>query len=160
MAHALFPGTFDPPTLGHLDIVTRASGLLGRVTIGLAEHPSKKALFSVEERTELWRECVGGLSGVDVQPIEGLVVHACQAIGCDLIVRGVRSGTDFDYEMQMAGTNRSIAPGFDTLFLPAAPQLAHITSTLVRQIAHLGGEVEGFVPAPIVGALEARFRRS
>lgn len=155
--HALFPGTFDPPTLGHLDLVGRAARLFGRVTVGLAEHHSKEAFFGADERLALWRACLSGLEGADVVLLRGLVVDACRELGCQVIVRGVRSGSDFDYEAQMAGTNRALAPAIETALLVTRPELAHISSTLVRQIASMGGDTSPLVPPPVAAALRARF---
>ena len=154
--HALFPGTFDPPTLGHLDVLGRAARLFGRVTVALADHPTKEALLPMDERLRLLRECTSGLEGVEVARWDGLVVDACDALGCDVIVRGVRCGSDFDYEAQLAGTNRTLRPRIDTVLLPSAPEHAHVTSTLVRQIARLKGDTNALVPAPVEAALRAR----
>lgn len=158
--HALFPGTFDPPTLGHLDLVARAARLFGRVSVAIAEHHSKRALFAPEERIGLWRAALEGPEGVegaDVVLLRGLVVDAAGALGCDVIVRGVRSGTDFDYEAQMAGTNRVLSRTLETALLVTRPELAHVSSTLVRQIASMGGDCSALVPAPVAAALRARF---
>jgi pantetheine-phosphate adenylyltransferase len=155
--HALLPGTFDPPTLGHLDLAGRAARLFGRVTVGLAEHPSKQALFAVEERLALLRECLAGIEGAGVVLLRGLVVDAARELGCQVIVRGVRSGTDFDYEAQMAGTNRVLAPEVETALLVTRADLSHISSTLVRQIASMGGDASPLVPSPVAAALRARF---
>lgn len=154
---ALFPGTFDPFTLGHLDLVERALGLFGEVTVAVAAHPDKRHLFDAGERVELASEATAGLEGVDVRAIDGLVVDAATRLGCDAIVRGVRSGTDFDYEVQMARTNRAMAPALDTVLLAPSPATGHISSTLVRQIASLRGDVSAFVPACVARALERRF---
>ena len=155
-SHVLFPGTFDPPTLGHLDLVQRATRLFARVTVGLAEHPTKAALFTVEERVALLEQCVAGSRNVAVVRLDGLVVQACEELGCDAILRGLRSGGDYDYEAQMARTNRSMLPRIDTVFLASAPEFAHISSTLVRQIAQLGGDVSLFVPENVAKALRKR----
>jgi pantetheine-phosphate adenylyltransferase len=155
--HVLFPGTFDPPTLGHLDLVARAARLFARVTLGVAENASKQALLGVEERLALLRESTAGIDNVAVVRVEGLVVEACRRLGADAILRGLRSGSDFDYEAQMAGTNRVLAPGVDTVFLAASPGVAHVSSTLVRQIASLGGDCSAFVPPPVAAALARRF---
>src|SRR4051812_19040077 len=112
--HALFPGTFDPFTLGHLDLVRRALSLFGRVTVGVASNSEKRTLFNAEERIELVRAAVKGLAGVSVTTIPGLVVQACEDLSADVIVRGVRSTTDFDFEVQMARTNKSLLPRVDT----------------------------------------------
>jgi len=151
--HALFPGSFDPFTLGHLDLVRRAAALFGRVSVGVAHNPSKRTLFDLGERVALIREAVGGIAGVEVVPIEGLVVQAAGALGATVLVRGVRSGTDFDFETQMALTNRTLAPRIDTVFFVPGAQYAHVSSTLVRQIAELGGDVTPFVPEPVARAL-------
>lgn len=159
-AHALFPGTFDPPTLGHLDLVRRAAALFGRVTVMLAEHPTKQAVLTVEERLELLQRCVAGIAGVEVRRHDGLVVQACEELGCTVIVRGVRCGTDFDYEAQMAACNRAMLPRIDTVLLATSPELAHVTGTLVRQIVRMGGQVEPFVPQPVAVLLRRRFPAS
>lgn len=157
--HVLIPGTYDPPTLGHLDLVRRASALFERTTVALAEHPTKASLFAVEERLALLRECAAGLPGVEIVRLDGLVVDACEGLGCDAIVRGVRNGTDYAYEAQMAGTNRALLPRIDTLLLATSPEVAHVTSTLVRQIASMGGDVSALVPGPVASALRERFGR-
>ncbi|MCZ6597303.1 MAG: pantetheine-phosphate adenylyltransferase [Planctomycetota bacterium] len=162
-SHALFPGTFDPPTLGHLDVVRRAAALFGRVTVGLADHPTKAGVkagkdgwLPVEERLDLLRECTAGIGGVEVVRIEGLVVDAAEELGATCIVRGVRSGTDFDYEVEMARTNRMLAR-IDTCFLASSPETVHVTATLVRQIAGLGRDVSAMVPGPVAALLRERF---
>ncbi len=155
--HVLLPGTFDPPTLGHLDLLERAARLFARVTIGLAENASKQALFEVEERLALLTACAAGLENVSVVRVQGLVIEACRALGADAILRGLRSGSDFDYEAQMARTNRVLAPGVDTIFLASSPAVAHVSSTLVRQIASLGGDCSALVPPPVAAALARRF---
>ncbi len=158
--HVLFPGTFDPPTLGHLDLVRRAAALFGRVTVAVADHPSKTALFSVEERLALLEESTAGIPGVAVARISGLVVDACKDLGATAIVRGVRNGTDFDYELELARTNRAMLPEADTVLLAPAPEFAHVSATLVRQIASLGGDVDPFVPPPVAEALRRRFPKN
>jgi len=155
--HALFPGTFDPPTVGHLDLVERALALFDRVTIAIAYNPEKKTLFDVEERLELCRLATRALPAVGVVAIRGLVVQACRDLAAHVIVRGVRSGTDFDYEVQMARTNRQMLAEVDTILLAPAPEHAHVSSTLVRQIATLGGDYRPFVPPEIALALGRRF---
>jgi len=154
--HALFPGSFDPVTLGHLDLVRRAQALFGRVSVAIAANPEKTGLFSGRERVELFRGAVAGLPGVEVLEIEGLVVEAARKLGCDVIVRGVRSGTDFDYEISMARTNRALLPAIDTVLLAPPPEYAHISASLVRQIARMGGDVSSFVPENVLHALEER----
>jgi len=158
-SHLLFPGTFDPPTLGHVDLVRRALGLFDRITVAIAEHPTKDALFTSAERAELFRASLAGLEGANVVTLEGLVVEGCARLECDAILRGVRSGSEFDYEARMAITNRRLTPGYETVLLVTSPDLQHITATLVRQIARMGGDVSSLVPAPVLEGLSKRFRR-
>lgn len=157
--HALFPGTFDPFTLGHLDLVRRAGAVFGRVTVGVAHNAEKRTLFTAEERVRLAREATRDLPDVGVALVEGLVVHAAAKLGATVLVRGVRSGTDFDFETQMAHTNRSMLPEVDTVFFVPAPAFAHVSSTLVRQIAELGGDPAPFVPECVARALAERSKR-
>jgi pantetheine-phosphate adenylyltransferase len=151
--HALFPGSFDPVTLGHVDLVTRALALVSRGTVAVAVNPDKAGLFSADERVDLLRRSLAHLDRVGVELAPGLVVEAARDFGCDLILRGVRSGSDFDYEAAMARTNRVLSPGLETLLMVPAPELAHVSSTLVRQIALCGGDPSAFVPAPVAAAL-------
>lgn len=153
----LLPGTFDPPTLGHLDLLERAARLFARVTVGLAGNDTKQVLFESEERFALLGASIAGLENVSVVRVEGLVIEACRALGADAVLRGLRSGSDFDYEAQMARTNRVLAPGVDTIFLASSPAVAHVSSTLVRQIARLGGDCSALVPPPVAAALARRF---
>ena len=157
-SHALFPGTFDPPTFGHLDLIRRGLSLFDHVTVAVAAHPSKQTSLSADERCALLESSTVDLDRVTVTRIEGLVVDAAEALGCNAILRGVRSGTDFDYEVTMARTNRELLPRIDTVLLVPDATHAHITSTLVRQIASLGGDVRAFVPEPVAVALERRAR--
>ena len=155
--HALFPGTFDPFTLGHLEILERAIALFGRVTVGVARNSGKRGIFEPDERAELVRGAVGRLAGVEVVLIPGLVVDACEELGADAIVRGVRGSADLDLEIRMARTNRTLLPRIDTVLLAPSPALAHVSSSLVREIAALGGDVSAFVPPNVAEALRARF---
>jgi pantetheine-phosphate adenylyltransferase len=162
--HALFPGSFDPVTLGHVDLVARALAIFERVTVAVAVNPDKPGLFSAEERVDLLRKSLAGLPAgsrerVAVELVPGLVVDACRDFGCDIILRGVRSGSDFDYEAAMARTNRVMRPQVETLLLVPAPELAHVSSTLVRQIAACGGDALAFVPPPVALALRQRQNR-
>lgn len=157
----LYSGSFDPVTHGHVDVLAQALDLADRVVVAIGVHPAKKPLFSFEERVEMIAEAVAGL-GVDPARVEvvafsDLVVSAAARAGAGAIVRGLRDGTDLDYEMQMAGMNGAMAPTIRTLFLPASPAVRHITATLVRQIAAMGGDVAPFVPASVARRLAARF---
>lgn len=151
---ALYPGTFDPLTNGHLDMLRAAFRLCDRLVVAIGVHPSKKPMLTTDDRVALIRQVAGPLardSGVelDVLTFENLVVEFASEVGAGILIRGLRDGTDLDYEMQMAGMNRSMAPDLQTVFLPAGPGERHIAATLVRQIATMGGDISGFVPEPV-----------
>jgi pantetheine-phosphate adenylyltransferase len=160
---ALYTGSFDPLTNGHLDLIESAAGFCDELVIALGVHPGKMPLLSVDERTELIRQCCEGLVAgksctLSVTSFSGLAVEAARAMGATLLLRGLRDGADLDYEMQMAGMNAAMAPEIQTLFLPASPGVRHITATLVRQIAGLGGDVSHFVPPLVAEALTQKLR--
>ena len=158
---ALYPGSFDPMTLGHLDILRQSMRLFDRVVVAIGVHPGKTPLFSFEERAGLIREVLvadpKSACAVEIVSFGGLVVDLAKEEGATALVRGVRDGSDLDYEMQMAGMNGSLAPALVTLFLPAAPPLRPITATLVRQIAAMSGDVSAFVPSTVAAALRLKF---
>jgi pantetheine-phosphate adenylyltransferase len=158
---ALFPGSFDPVTNGHLDLVRKAAGLADRLVIAVGTHPGKSPLFSVDDRLAMLREvCVpiGRDSGVDVHctTFDDLVVSAANRVGATILIRGLRSAADFDYEIGMAGMNHVMAPGVQTVFLPASSMVRPITATLVRQIAAMGGDVSPFVPPQVLARLKSK----
>ncbi|MBN8558663.1 MAG: pantetheine-phosphate adenylyltransferase [Burkholderiales bacterium] len=155
---AVYPGTFDPITLGHEDIVRRAARLFDRVVIAVATAHHKKTLFTLEERLAIPREALADLPQVSVEPFTGLVTAFAVAQGARVMVRGVRSVTDFDYEAQLAGMNRALVPEVDTVFLTADSATQHISSTLVREISMLGGAVAQFVSPPVLAHLERQRR--
>ncbi len=157
--HALFPGTFDPPTLGHIALIERAARLFDSVTVALAQHPTKRFMFSVEERRALLEACTVGVPGVRIEQLEGLTIDGCRQLGCSVIVRGVRSGTDFDYEVTLARNNRTLLPSVDTVLLVPDPGLAHITSGIVREVASMGGDASAMVPAPVAEALRVKLHK-
>jgi len=159
-SHALFPGTFDPVTLGHLDLVRRAAALFSRVTVAVARHPEKRELFSLERRLELLRQVLDGIPGVEVTALDGLVVAGCRQVGAGVVVRGARTAGDFEYEAQMARSNRAMAPEIETVVLASSAEHAHISSTLVRQVAEMGGDLAPFVPPAVARALASRTQRS
>ena len=142
---AIYPGTFDPLTLGHEDLVRRACPLFGRVIVAVAVAHHKKTLFSLDERMDMVREALYDCPQVQVEPFEGLVTEFAAAHSAKVMVRGLRSGTDFDYEFQLAGMNRALMPHIETIFVPTSSQYQFISSTLVREIATLGGAVAQFV---------------
>src|SRR6185437_3303288 len=158
---ALYAGSFDPVTNGHIDVVRQAVRLADRLVLAIGVHPGKVPLFSAEERLAMLQETCGPLAkaaGCDLVCVtfDDLVVTAAVRAGAGILIRGLRDGTDLDYEMQMAGMNGSMAPQIQTVFLPASPQVRPITATLVRQIAGMGGDVSTFVPASVGAKLKAR----
>lgn len=144
-----YPGTFDPLHLGHLSIIRRAARLVDRLVVGVATNPSKSPLFTLDERVAAVARETAGFGRVDVVPFRGLVVAFARAHGAGVLVRGLRSATDLDYEAQMAGMNARLAPDVETLFLLAEPALQPIASSLVRDVARLGGDVSAFVTAAV-----------
>jgi pantetheine-phosphate adenylyltransferase len=156
LRRAVFPGTFDPVTLGHVDLVRRAAALFDEVIVAPAAHHDKRHVFSVEERVALLREAVRDVPGVRVEALGGLLVDGAARLAARTVVRGVRNATDLEYERQMAHTNRTLAPWLDTVLLLSSPEHAHVSSTLVRQIARLGGDVTPFVPAHVAAALRSK----
>ncbi len=159
---ALYPGSFDPVTNGHIDILGQALSLADKVVVAIGIHPGKQPLFTFEERVGLIRASSLAAFGADVTArisviaFDTLVIDVARKEGALVLVRGLRDGTDLDYEMQMAGMNGTLAPDIKTVFLPASPPVRHITATLVRQIARMGGDITAFVPAPVAGPLVAR----
>jgi pantetheine-phosphate adenylyltransferase len=159
---ALYPGSFDPVTNGHIDIVRQAVGLAGRLVLAIGVHPGKAPLFAFEERLAMLTETCGPIAkaaGAEMActAFDGLVVDLARREGATILIRGLRDSTDFDYEMQMAGMNGAMAPGIQTVFLPASPAVRPITATLVRQIARMGGDVSAFVPPIVAARLKAKF---
>ncbi|MFY8192765.1 MAG: pantetheine-phosphate adenylyltransferase [Limnohabitans sp.] len=153
---AVYSGTFDPITLGHEDVVYRASQMFDKVVVAVATAHHKKTMFSLDERLAMAQELTQNLSNVTVLPFTGLLCDFVQSQGARVIVRGLRSVTDYDYETQMAGMNRHLAPEVDTVFLHTSATVQHISSTWVREIATLGGKVEGLVSPAVLKALQAK----
>ncbi|MHB8272039.1 pantetheine-phosphate adenylyltransferase [Bradyrhizobium sp.] len=159
---ALYPGSFDPVTNGHLDVVSHAVGLCDRLVVAIGVHPGKKPLFSIEERLDMVEAIFAPVASAagcafDCTTYDNLTVVAAQKNGATIMIRGLRDGTDLDYEMQLAGMNQAMAPEVQTVFVPASPGVRPITATLVRQIAAMGGDVSAFVPAGVVASLKAKF---
>jgi len=153
---ALYPGSFDPFTYGHLDIVRRAAVLFDRLEVTVAVNSAKEPLFPAEERCRLIRECVADVEGVTVHPFEGLLVDRARARGAVALVRGLRQLSDFDYEFRMAFANRRLHGDLETVFLMTSEDHALISASIVREIHAWGGDVSSFVPEPVRRALEAR----
>lgn len=159
---AIYAGSFDPPTNGHLDVVRSASRLSDHLVLAVGIHPGKAPLFSTEERLAMLHEICAPIAAEEGATLEAvtfadLVVSAARRAGATLLIRGLRDGTDLDYEMQMAGMNGTMAPEIQTVFLPASPRVRPITATLVRQIASMGGDVAPFVPPTVLARLKAKF---
>jgi len=155
---AIYPGTFDPITHGHTDLIDRASRLFDKVIVAVAAKPGKNPAFSLDERLTLARIALEKQDGVEVCCFEGLLVEFARQKGAKAILRGLRAVSDFDYEFQLAGMNRKLAPDIETLFLTPAEQYANISSSLVREIAALGGDVSPFVHKKIVAELAQKLR--
>lgn len=164
MTVAFYPGSFDPMTNGHLDVLIQSLNIASSVIVAVGIHPGKTPLFSFDERAALIRDSLlqalpEAASRISVVSFDNLVVDAARKHGASILLRGLRDGTDLDYEMQMAGMNRQMAPDIQTVFIPAGSASRPITATLVRQIAAMGGDVSAFVPAAVLDALNAKFKR-
>ena len=159
---ALYPGSFDPVTNGHLDVVRHAVGLCDRLVVAIGVHSGKKPLFSTEERLAMVRAVFEPIAakagcGFDATTYDNLTVTAARKAGATILVRGLRDGTDLDYEMQLSGMNETMVPEVHTVFVPASVAVRPITATLVRQIAQMGGDVSAFVPSSVAAQLKAKF---
>lgn len=154
---AICAGTFDPITLGHLDVIERASRIFPRIVIGVATKTGKTPLFSLEERIDLVRQSTGHMEGVEVESFNGLLVDFAESKGVRVVVRGLRAFSDFEYEFQMALTNRKLKSEIETIFLMPKQDYSYVSSSNVRGVAGLGGDTSAFVPAPVQRALEAKF---
>jgi pantetheine-phosphate adenylyltransferase len=152
---AVFAGSFDPLTNGHLDLIDRSAQLADTVIVGVLRNPGKQPMFSLDDRIAMLREVLGLRPGVRVEAFQGLLVDFARLHDATIVIRGVRGASDFDYERQMAQTNRHLSPGLETVLLAPSPAVGHISATLVRQIASLGGSVRGLVP-PVVESWIAR----
>ncbi len=156
---AVYPGTFDPITNGHVDLVGRASPLFERLIVGIAESPSKGPAMPLAERVGLAREALAGFGNVEVRGFDSLLAHFVRDLGAGVLLRGLRAVSDFEYEFQLASMNRHLIPEVETLFLTPAEQYGFISSSLVREVARLGGDVSGFVPPAVAKALRAEWQR-
>ncbi|MCX7319017.1 MAG: pantetheine-phosphate adenylyltransferase [Hyphomicrobiales bacterium] len=159
---ALYPGSFDPVTNGHLDVVRHAVGLCDKLVVAIGVHPGKKPLFSTQERLDMLRQVFGPIAEavgceLDCVTYDNLTTTLAVELGATIMIRGLRDGTDLDYEMQIVGMNEAMAPGVQTIFLPASVAVRPITATLVRQIAAMKGDVSAFVPAAVADSLKSKF---
>jgi pantetheine-phosphate adenylyltransferase len=156
---AVYPGTFDPITNGHIDLVSRASPLFEKVVVGVAESSGKSPAFSLEERVSLARLALAGFDNVEVRGFNSLLANFVREMGGGILLRGLRAVSDFEYEFQLASMNRHLAPEVETLFLTPAEQYSFISSSLVREIGRLGGDVSGFVHPAVQAALKSKWQR-
>jgi pantetheine-phosphate adenylyltransferase len=156
---AIYPGSFDPITNGHVDILLRALGMFDRVVVAIAENVRKAPLFSVEERKQHILDAVRGNPAVEVDAFEGLLIEYAARRGAQVVVRGLRALADFEYEFQLAHMNRRLGKGIDTVFLMTSEKDFYVSSSLVKEVAQFGGDVQGLVPAAVERALAERFRR-
>lgn len=159
MRIGVYPGTFDPLTLGHMDIIARGAKLVDRLVIGVATNPSKSPLFTLAERVEQVRRETAGIANVMVVPFDALLIHFAQEQGATVIIRGLRAVADFEYEFQMAGMNQQLNPKIDTIFLMAAVSLQPIASRLVKEIASYGGKIDQFLSPEMAREVRARIGR-
>ena len=157
MKRALTPGTFDPITSGHLDVIARASQLVDEVVVAVADSQKKGPLFTLEERVELVRQATAHLSNVRVEPFKGLLVDFAKELDASVVVKGLRAITDFEYEFQMTAMNYQLSPQLETLFIMSPPQYMYLSSSIVREISKMGGDIQQFVPPCVYEALKRKY---
>ena len=160
MTIAIYPGSFDPITNGHLDVALRAARLFEKLIIGVYETPEKKLMFSLDERVELARKAVAGVPNLTVQPFSGLTVVFARRVEAQAMVRGLRVSADFELEFDMAMMNRKLAPELELVCLMASPNYQFLSSSLLKEVARLGGRIDGWVPAPVARALKKKVAAS
>jgi pantetheine-phosphate adenylyltransferase len=154
---AVYAGSFDPVTNGHLDVMRRASKLFDRVVVAVGVHPSRKPLFTRDERLALIQAATHDLPNLEIESFEGLLIHYCESINARILIRGLRHSMDFEYELQIAQANADMAPDIETVFLPTSIKYGFITASLVREIASHGGDISRYAPKEVCAALEAKF---
>jgi pantetheine-phosphate adenylyltransferase len=160
MTSALCPGSFDPPTNGHVDVIERAARHFDEVVVAVIENPSKQPLFSVDERVDMLRVALAHVGNVEVASFDGLLVDFAKRRGIELVVKGLRAVSDFEYELQMAQMNSTLSPGLDTMFVTASRAASFLSSSLVKEVAGYGGAVDGLVPPVVAKALTERWGAS
>lgn len=158
MATALCPGSFDPPTNGHIDVIERASRYFDEVVVAVIANPSKQPLFSLEQRSDMLRDALTHVQNVEIASFDGLLVDFAKDRDLGVVVKGLRAISDFEYELQMAQMNSNLSPGLDTMFMTAKPEWAFLSSSLVKEVARYGGSIEGLVPPGVAKALQEAFR--
>lgn len=158
MRIAIYPGSFDPITNGHLDVIQRAAGLFDRLIVAVAQDNAKNSLFTVDERVSLIQQVTGKAANIEVMPFAGLLVNFAKSHGACALVRGLRAVSDFEFEFQLALMNRKLEPNLETMFLMPREEFTYISSRLVKEIGRLGGNIEPFAPPNVVQALRAKFQ--
>ena len=158
MVIAVYPGSFDPATYGHLDVIRRASVSFDKVIVGVLHNSAKSPLFSVEERVKMLKEVTKDLPNVRIIPFDGLLVDFAERMDADMVIRGLRAITDFEYELQMSQTNHKLSPNVETMFLTTSIEYSYLSSTTVREIAAFGGDVTQFVPQAVAVELEKKMK--
>lgn len=156
MVRAIYPGSFDPATYGHLDIIRRAASLFDEVVVGVLNNSAKSPLFSVEERVNILEKATKDIPNVEVKPFEGLSVNFARENHAQVIIRGLRAVTDFEYELQMAQTNRVLAQDIDTVFMTTSLEYAYLSSTIMKEVASFGGDLSKFAPPEIIEAVKQK----
>lgn len=159
MAIAVYPGSFDPVTYGHLDIIKRSGQLFDKVIVGVLHNYAKSPLFSVEERVNILEKVTQGMPNIEIRPFSGLSVEFVHQCGANVIVRGLRAITDFEYELQMAQTNRVLAPDVDTVFLTTSLEYAYLSSTTVKEVASFNGDISKFLPPFVAEEVKKRLKK-
>jgi len=158
LVKALYPGTFDPPTNGHVDLIQRGSKLFDHLTVAILVNPVKNPLFTVEERVEMLEEVTGALGNVSVATFDGLMVEFARKVGASAVLRGIRAISDYEHEFQMALMNRRLAPDVETVFLQPAGRYSFVSSRMVKEVFSFGGDISGLVPPNVVKKLRARIK--
>jgi len=156
---AVYAGSFDPVTFGHLDLIERSGRIFDEVIVAVGRHPTKKAFFSFDERVDLLRDVTKDFANVRIDSFDGLLIHYCERIGARVIVRGLRAATDFEYELQIAHANADLCPEVDTIFLPTRTKHGFVSASLVREIASHGGDVSRYAPPNVCAALKDKFAK-
>lgn len=159
MIRAIYPGSFDPVTFGHMDIIQRSSSIVDELIVGVLNNNAKSPLFSVEERVKMLKEVTKNMPKVKVVPFEGLLVDFARKTDAHMIVRGLRAITDFEYEIQMAQTNHKLEPGVETVFLTTSLEYSYLSSTTVKEVAAFGGDISQFVPPVVIGAIQEKITK-
>ena len=159
MLRAVYPGSFDPVTYGHLDIIRRSRSLADELIVGVLNNKAKTPLFSVEERVKMLEEMTKNMPGVKVVPFEGLLIYFAKEMSAGIVVRGLRAVTDFEYELQMAQTNNKLSPELETVFLTTSLEYSYLSSTIVKEVAAFGGDISQFVPETIERRIQEKIMK-